>query len=126
MISYNGWTALKSFVHSSRWIGSDNQKRAKEFLNDEMIQRGSNMMGNGGAAFGIPKKFYSFFDDYRRNYIKFLNTAKHDVPSIAYTFLENKKYNPVMMDRGLLNHYFGLRCRKIKMFSDYTERFNKE
>lgn len=122
-IEYHGWNTLKCFNKSNRWYDA---KESSSFLNKKLIDRGKILIGDGGPGFCIPRKYYDFFDDYRRNYLKFLHLTKHDAPSLAYTYMENERYNPtVLKRRKYWMHYWGGCSGKIQMINDYKNRFNK-
>ena len=79
----------------------------------------------GGAAIGVPKEMYSFYDKYRDCYLKHLHEIPHDQPALNLCLFNNKdEYKPKALEnKKYWLHYWG--AQKKEMAEDYKKRFYK-
>ncbi len=77
----------------------------------------------GGAAIGVPKEMYGFYDKYKDCYLEHLNEIPHDQPALNLCLFNNKnEYKPrALENKKYWIHYWGV--QKKEMLEAYNKRF---
>jgi|GEM_PF-5835589 len=94
-------------------------------LTPEEVAAASEMRGIGGGAFGVPASHFRFFDDYRANYLKFINEVPHDQATLTLTKIRMRNEYSVeqLPNRAYWIHYWG--HRKAQMIADYEAKYGR-
>jgi len=108
---YNSRTALKDVKILEKYFSPEERALAQK------------LNGIGGGVVGVPSHCYSFYEDYRDCYLRFIEEIPHDQPALSFTRVRFAgKYEFETLRRtGYWVHYWGY--RKQKMIEDYQAKF---
>lgn len=108
---YNGRSAYKDV------------KSLRKYLTPKEIELAKRIPGIGGGLFGVPSNQYSFFDDFREVYLKYIHEIPHDQPALSFTQIRHyDKYTPAQLPNKMFwAHYWG--NRKQAMLDDYQREY---
>lgn len=101
-----------------------NLKGLKKYFLPQEVMTFNNIVSVGGGAVGVPRSMYSFYEDYRDTYLKYINEIPHDQPALAMCLYQNrKKYQGKPLPHNAYwKHYWGS-WQKKNMMLDFQRRF---
>jgi hypothetical protein len=117
-------TTLTSDHHNHTVL--DEFRRVPLLLNKEETEKARLLNAAGGGAIGVPINMYSFYSEFKTNYLRFLNSTQHDMPALAYTVLTHPEYKHVNLPRHKYwDHFWGGMANKVRMCERYKKWYGK-
>jgi len=104
------------------WKIFTNLKALQGVLSEDEIPQCKSIQSFSGAAIGVPKRHYDFYDKYRDIYLQTISMTPHDQPALNLCLFRNLNiYNPSRLEnRKYWRHYWGK--NKEPMFEEYRKR----
>jgi hypothetical protein len=104
-----------------KWNVFDNLKDLKKYLTESEIAIAKKMPSFSGAAIGVPKEHFDFYNMYQEYYLTYIREIPHDQPALNLCLFQNYNlFNPQRARRKRYwLHYWG--ARKQAMVARYHE-----